>query len=203
VAIGHSTTDPSKAMAMKSMKKVMKSMKKAAKTGMTEKEKAKFEKLEKAEQKAQKKLDAFQKEEAIKQKGRSLKKKNAKPNTGIVVKTPKWMTKAQGKQPKQIPIDVRGVNTIYWNTNEAEFNSGIAPNLSRKEFVNGTEKVYRNLWTNGRGTFATWISGDEEEERKDEDRALARLLEETSSSEEETNKYKSKQESNSSSDLES
>ena len=181
----------------------MKSTKKVAKSGMTKKEKAKFEKLEKAKQKA---LDAFQKEDAIKQKEAKLKKKkkkNAKPNTGIVVKTPKWMTKAQGKQPKQIPIDVRGVNTIYWNTNEAEFNSGIAPNLSRKEFVNGTEKVYRNLWTNGKGNFASWISGDEEEERKDEDRALARLLEETSSSEEETNKYKSKQESNSSSDLES
>ena len=162
---------------MKSMKNVMKSTKKVAKSGMTKKEKAKFEKLEKAEQKAQKKLDVFQKEEASKQKEAKLKKKNAKPNTGIVVKTPKWMTKAQGKQPKQIPIDVRGVNTIYWNTNEAEFNSGIAPNLSRKEFVNGTEKVYRNLWTNGKGNFASWISGDEEEERKDEDRALARLLE--------------------------
>ena len=167
-------------------------MKKAAKTGMTEKEKAKFEKLEKAEQKAQKKLDAFQKEEAIKQKGRNLKKKNAKPNTGIVVKTPKWMTKAEGKQPKKIPIDVRGVNTISWNTNEAEFNSGIAPNLSRKEFVNGTEKVYRNLWTNGRGNFATWISADEASEEKEE--------EETSSSEEEEDT--SKEESNSTSDSE-
>ena len=167
-------------------------MKKAAKTGMTEKEKAKFEKLEKAEQKAQKKLDAFQKEEAIKQKERALKKKNAKPNTGIVVKTPKWMTKAQGKQPKQIPIDVRGVNTIYWNTNEAEFNSGIAPNLSRKEFVNGKEKVYRNTWTEGRGNFASWISADEASEEKEE--------EETSSSEEEEDT--SKEESNSTSDSE-
>jgi hypothetical protein len=192
VAIGHSTTDPSKAMAMKSMKKVMKSTKKVAKSGMTKKEKAKFEKLEKAEQKAQKKLDAFQKEEAIKQKGRNLKKKNAKPNTGIVVKTPKWMTKAEGKQPKKIPIDVRGVNTIYWNTNEAEFISGIAPNLSRKEFVNGKEKVYRNTWTEGRGNFASWISADEASEEKEE--------EETSSSEEEEDT--SKEESNSTSDSE-
>jgi hypothetical protein len=82
VAIGHSTTDPSKAMALKSMKKVMKSMKKAAKTGMTEKEKAKFEKLEKAEQKAQKKLDAFQKEEAIKQKGEELEEKEREAEHG-------------------------------------------------------------------------------------------------------------------------
>ena len=109
-------------MAMQVMTlKAMKAMKTGKKEPMMTK--ALNQKVEKLEQKirdallkekeAQKKLTALCAEADRRTKLLEAKLNILKKNTGIVCKAPKWMTKTEGTVPKHIPIDMRGLNTIY------------------------------------------------------------------------------------------